>query len=138
MEARSPCSVFVYGTLQRGEERERCWPHAPLSIEAAEIRAALFDLGDYPAIIAGDDRVAGELWHFAADHIEATLRALDEIECFGQGGVDLYFRRLVTCRLPSGESTEAHTYFLASEADARKHQRVLADNNGVCRWHRFR
>lgn len=42
-------SVFVYGTLQRGEVREHCWPHAPVSIEWGTIRGQLRDLGEYPA-----------------------------------------------------------------------------------------
>ena len=130
-------SVFVYGTLQQAEERARCWPHAPLSITPGEVRAALYDLGDYPAIIDGDDRVAGELWHIAPQHIDATLHALDEIECCGQGGVDLYERRVVECVTSHGP-VSAFTYFLADQALARTYPRVLQHADGLCRWHRFR
>ena len=130
-------SVFVYGTLQQGEERAACWPHAPQSITPGEIRAALYDLGEYPAIIDGDDRVAGELWQIAPQHLDATLQALDAIECCGQDGVDLYVRRVVECRTAHGPIA-AFTYFLADEAIARTYPRVLPGADRLCRWHRFR
>ena len=95
--------MFVYGTLKRGEVRQRMWPHAPTEVREATLQAALFDLGPYPAITSGDDEVAGELWYVIAEHMEATLAALDEIEGYGQGGVDLYVRRVVTCRDAAGE-----------------------------------
>lgn len=130
-------SVFVYGTLQRGEERERCWPHSPRCVLTAEVTAALYDLGDYPAIVPGEDRVAGELWQLAIEHLPDTLRILDEIEWYGQGDDDLYFRQLTTCRTSSGETT-AYTYFLADTTKLRHTQRVLPGQDSICRWHRYR
>jgi gamma-glutamylcyclotransferase (GGCT)/AIG2-like uncharacterized protein YtfP len=53
--------VFVYGTLQRGGVRERCWPRKPIYVEVARVRGALYDLGPYPALVEGSDFVAGEL-----------------------------------------------------------------------------
>ena len=38
-------NVFVYGTLMRGELRERCWPHQPLCVIPACVRGLLYDLG---------------------------------------------------------------------------------------------
>ncbi len=137
MSAAVAMSIFVYGTLQQGEERERCWPHPPVQIIAAEITAALYDLGEYPAIIAGEDRIAGELWQIRPADWQATLQALDEIEGCGQGGVNLYVRETVICRTADG-SIAAFTYFLADEAFARAHPRVLPGSDGVCRWHRYR
>jgi gamma-glutamylcyclotransferase (GGCT)/AIG2-like uncharacterized protein YtfP len=46
--------VFVYGTLKRGEVRAACWPREPVKVEEATVRGALFDLGDYPALVPGD------------------------------------------------------------------------------------
>lgn len=137
MNASKVSSIFVYGTLQRGEERERCWPHPPQAIEPAEIRAALYDLGDYPAIIPGDNCIAGELWHLRPQDLAATLQALDEIECCGQGGVDLYVRQVVDCRTATGIA-QAYTYLLADEAIAKAALRVLPGEDGRCHWHRYR
>lgn len=126
--------IFVYGTLKRGEVREQMWPHAPAEVREATLQAALFDLGPYPAITDGNNQVAGELWHVTAEHMDATLAALDEIECYGQGGVDLYVRRVVTCRDAAGEEHSAWTYFYADEEALASRSRVAPDENGKCRW----
>lgn len=78
--------VFVYGTLKRGECREACWPRAALTIEPAWTRGSLIDLGPYPALLVGDDRVLGELWSFTADDIAAVFEALDRVEGTNQPG----------------------------------------------------
>lgn len=128
--------IFVYGTLQRGEERAHHWPHAPLSIVMAEIRAELWHLGTYPAIIAGNDRVVGELWQLRPNEMERTLAVLDEVECYGQEGVDLYVRRAVECLTQTGEKIAAYTYYLADEAAARSCQYIGPGKDGLCRWPR--
>lgn len=133
-----PTALFVYGTLQQGEERERFWPRRPLQILPASIIGALYDLGPYPALIPGEEVIGGELWILAPAAIEVTLAALDEVECYGQGGVDLYVRRVVQCRTEGDETRLAYTYFLADESLARRHTKVSAGDDGVCRWHRYR
>lgn len=133
-------TVFVYGTLQRGEVRERCWPHAPLKIEWGTLRGQLRDLGEYPALVAGEDLVLGELWHIAECDIGPTLLALDQIECFGQDDVDLYIRETVTCRTLSGEERQAFTYKYANPVEITLAPLVMPDQDGFCRWtgrHRF-
>ncbi|WP_231615716.1 gamma-glutamylcyclotransferase family protein [Novipirellula artificiosorum] len=90
-------SVFVYGTLMRGQCRQSLWPRVPASVDAGWVFGSLFDREDYPAMRSGPDRVLGECWTFAADDMKAVLRALDEIEaasdppCEG----DLYHRVLI-------------------------------------------
>ena len=54
----TPILVFVYGTLKRGEARARLWPRKPQAVEPATVRGTLYDLGDYPALVPGDDTVA--------------------------------------------------------------------------------
>ena len=138
MSVSDLCSVFVYGTLQTGEERAGCWPHAPLAIVPAEIDAEMYDLGDYPAILPGRDRVAGEIWQIDPADMPRTLTVLDEIEGYGQGEADLYLRDVVNCRTATGEMRAAYTYWLADSAFARRHARVRPDRDGLCRWHRYR
>src|SRR5262245_21694837 len=111
--------IFVYGTLRRGQCREHCWPQRPVRIEEATIRAALSDLGPYPAIGAGDDVVRVELWEIAEDQLEETLRVLDEVEGYSQDGNDLYVRRLVACHLRDGREVEVWTYYYGNEPKLR-------------------
>lgn len=127
--------VFVYGTLKRGQERERCWPRPPRRIEPAEIRGELYDLGPYPALVHGDDRVLGEAWFLEPADVEVTLKVLDEIECFGVEDVDLYVREIVECRtLADGLIHTAYVYFLADPTQARAHRRVVAGTHGFVEW----
>lgn len=130
-------TIFVYGTLKAGEERGRMWPRAPVRIRTAWIEAELYDLGPYPAILAGTDRVRGEAWEIAPEHLDITLRVLDEIECYGIADVDLYVRREVLCYCEDGEVVKAHTYFLADERTAHEQgRRMSAGPNGWCTWSR--
>ena len=131
--------IFVYGTLKRGEIREKRWPRRPLQILPAWTRGFLHDTGPYPAMVAGTDRVLGELWFVADEDLAETLRVLDRIECYGTGGVDLYVRVTVDCEtLPAkelpGEQHLAYTYLYAE--DISRHVRVRPSADGYCRWSR--
>ena len=127
-------SIFVYGTLKRGECRAKCWPHSPTEVVPASTFGTLFDLGRYPALLEGDDRVLGELWSFAADDIPDTLRVLDKIECYGQQEVDLYVRRVITCSTSSDKLVNAYCYFLADETAVTSSQRIAPSPTGFCEW----
>ncbi len=133
-------AVFVYGTLKHGEERARCWPRRPQSVEPATVFGRLFDLGPYPALLPplahDQDLVLGELWSFADSDLEATLRALDEVECFGVDDVDLYVRQVVACTTLAGPVIDAHCYFLADPREAERSRRVRPDSQGYCQWTR--
>jgi len=130
-------AVFVYGTLKRGQEREGCWPRKPLRVASAEMRGQLYDLGPYPALVPGTDRVLGELWFLAEADVAETLRVLDEVECYGIEDVDLYVRRVIECwTLDDGERHAAYVYFLADESHARKHSAVPTRADGFAEWTR--
>lgn len=126
--------IFVYGTLKRGQIRERCWPHSPVRIETATTLGRLFDVGPYPALLPGSRLVAGELWFVAAEHLEETLRVLDEIECYGNDDVDLYVRRIVPCVTESGRTERAYVYHFADEAELLRYPETPASADGLCRW----
>lgn len=127
--------IFVYGTLQRGECREGCWPHLPQRVEWAEIRGRLLDLGPYPALVSGDDRIRGELWTIAAEHLEETLGVLDRIEgCVGDAG-DEYVRDVIECETAAGKRL-AYVYRYADPGRIAAFPRVEADGAGACRWTR--
>ncbi len=87
-------SVFVYGTLKRGECRESLWPCIPVSIQVGWTRGMLFHRHDYPAMQAGEDRVRGEFWSFTDEQMPQVMRVLDQIEGTNQPGFDDLYRRV--------------------------------------------
>lgn len=128
-------TVFVYGTLKVGEERESCWPRPPLAVRAATTSGQLYDLGPYPAMLAGEDRVLGELWFLRPEDVDVTLRVLDEVECYGVEDVDLYVRQCIECRtLDDGSLHAAYAYFLADAAEAQRHPRLTPRPDGLVAW----
>jgi gamma-glutamylcyclotransferase (GGCT)/AIG2-like uncharacterized protein YtfP len=129
-----PTAVFVYGTLQRGQCREKCWPLPPRDVTPATTQGRLFDLGEYPALAVGKDVVGGECWRFAPEELDATLEALDEVEGYCDGPDDLYTRRIVRCRLSGGDVIDAWAYFLADVTQLATLRPLRADDDGVVRW----
>lgn len=128
--------IFVYGTLQRGEQREKAWPCQALGVEWATIRATLYDLGPYPAIVPGPHRILGELWSIAECDLPRTLSALDEIEGFAGRADDLYTRRVVESTTLRGEVRRAYAYFFANRLVLQSAVEVPADSNGLVHWRR--
>lgn len=124
---------FVYGTLQRGQCRENCWPRAPLRVLRAEVQGALYHLVSYPALVPGYDRVAGELWEINATDEALTCEALDVVEGFANEDDDLYRRERITCLTDEG-IREAWTYLYHKPLASGPHTRVLPDEDGLCRW----
>lgn len=124
--------VFAYGTLMRGQSRERRWPFAPREVRPATTRGTLYDLGPYPAMAEGDDWISGEVWSFEAHQMQETLRVLDGIEdVHGMPG-DLYLRLLVECVLEDGRRTRSHAYQYARPLD--ESNRVECGTDGLARW----
>ncbi|WP_182868852.1 gamma-glutamylcyclotransferase family protein [Rhodopirellula sp. JC639] len=106
-------SVFVYGTLKRGQCRESCWPVQPLRVTSGWVRGALYGREDYPALLPGEHHVAGELWTFDAATMPTVLSVLDEIEgTDGNSADDLYHRHWVQVHDDAGEViATAYSYF---------------------------
>ena len=130
--------IFVYGTLQRGEERSGQWPHPPVTVQRATMQGIIRDLGAYPALSEGEGTVLGELWTVELIHFRETLRVLDEIECCGQEDVDLYVRRIVSCTMENGEQQRAHAYYFADPQAIYDKPLVSPDEHGVSHWRRHR
>jgi gamma-glutamylcyclotransferase (GGCT)/AIG2-like uncharacterized protein YtfP len=106
--------VFFYGTLMSGFRRpgrSRIDPH--LRHEGRGwIRAALFDLGIYPAAVPAEDGcVFGEV-HEILD-ADAVLRELDAIEGFrpDEPETSLYTRVETPVTFEDGRATRAWVYF---------------------------
>ena len=107
--------MFFYGTLMSGFNRPgRQRVTSQLRFKGrGTIRAALFDLGIYPAAIPADDNslVWGEVYETAEP--QAVLAVLDEIEGYRPSEPDrsLYTRVLADVRLESGGVEKAWAYF---------------------------
>ena len=87
-------TLFVYGTLKRGERNHRLLAGQEFLGEAATMPLyRLYDLGPFPGLVLDMDdgrEIHGELW--AVD--EAALAALDDFE----GVPDLFIRADVAVR----------------------------------------
>ena len=106
--------VFFYGTLMSGFHRSgRTRIESDLMPEGRGwIRAALFDLGIYPAAVpASDGRVQGEV-HRMRD-VDSVLKTLDEVEGFHPGEPDasLYTRVETSVTFEDGRVDTAWAYF---------------------------
>jgi gamma-glutamylcyclotransferase (GGCT)/AIG2-like uncharacterized protein YtfP len=106
--------VFFYGTLMAGfDRRRRAGIDGKLTyVGRGSIRAALFDLGIYPAAVpAPDARVWGEVYRM--DDVPAVLAALDDIEGYRPDDPDrsLYARGEADVTLPDGTDACAWVYF---------------------------
>ncbi len=87
-------TVFVYGTLRKGESNDitRLTP-PPVLIGHASIAGRLYHLGRYPGIIlGGPHKVVGEIYQISA----ALELKLDEIEMLYPTATDEYFKRHIT------------------------------------------
>lgn len=107
--------VFFYGTLMspfNRPGRQRVTPKLTFRGRGT-IRAALFDLGIYPAAVPADDRsvVWGEIYETA--DAPSVLAALDEIEGYRPNEPErsLYTRVLTDVTLEDGRVEKAWTYF---------------------------
>ena len=106
--------TFFYGTLMSAFRRPgRAQLDGFLElIGRGSIRAALFDLGIYPAAVPdSDSSVWGELYRMA--DVDVVLTALDEIEGHRPGEPDtsLYTRSEMPVTLEDGRSMTAWVYF---------------------------
>lgn len=129
---------FVYGTLKRGECRERMWPHPPQNVQRAYVRGCLYDLGPYPAMIAGDDWVAGEIWTVAEKDVLRTIEVLDEIEDYHPAGDNNLYTRVQVPWFSNPEASSdpqpALTYHYARTQRLMSHQRIEPHDGGPVYW----
>ena len=106
--------VFFYGTLMAGfDRRRRAGIDTKLTYRGrGSIRAALFDLGIYPAAVpAPEGMVWGELYEMAEP--DRVLVALDDIEGYRPEDPDksLYSRAEADVTMPDGSVERAWVYF---------------------------
>jgi gamma-glutamylcyclotransferase (GGCT)/AIG2-like uncharacterized protein YtfP len=107
--------VFFYGTLMtpfNRPGRQRVDPQMAFT-GRGQIRAALFDLGIYPAAVPTEDGSAvwGEVYEMLDQ--AAVLETLDEIEGYRAAEPErsLYTRTLTEVTLSDGRTLQAWAYF---------------------------
>lgn len=122
--------VFFYGTLMtpfNRPGRQRVNPQMSFAGRGS-IRAALFDLGIYPAAVPTNDgsTVRGEVYEMLDPAL--VLAALDEIEGYRPAEPErsLYTRVLTAVALEDGESLQAWAYFY--NAPLGRAQRIESGN----------
>ena len=101
------------------------------------MRGSLYNLGEYPALVAGDDWVSGECWLIADEDLPITLQVLDEIECYAKQDDDLYERVVIDCYQTADINTPHHrvfTYYYLHPAHLRDTNRIRPNAAGVCAW----
>ena len=110
-----PDRVFFYGTLMspfNRPGRQRISPKLNFTGRGS-IKAALFDLGIYPAAVPTDDHsvVWGEVYE--TEDTASVLAALDEIEGYRPNEPDrsLYTRILIDVTFEDGRAVTAWAYF---------------------------
>ena len=109
-EAEKPDLVFVYGTLRPGlAAATRHLVDDLEQVGSATVRGLLFDLGNYPGMIAGDGVVYGDLLRLGSPN---RLSLLDEYEECG-GPRPLFWRQRILARQATGEIVSAWTYLYA-------------------------
>jgi gamma-glutamylcyclotransferase (GGCT)/AIG2-like uncharacterized protein YtfP len=108
-----PTALFVYGTLKRGQLNSPLLAPYARAVEPARTRGQLYDLGLYPALVAGEGTVHGELVRLDAADLAGVLTLLDRLEGYRPGApaTSMYLRRVIDARAASGASERAHAYF---------------------------
>lgn len=112
-------SFFFYGTLKRGQANAHLVAPFIMSVEDATIDGLLYDLGEFPALIAGPGRVRGELVTVRRHWHSKILEVLDRLEGFDEAdpGSSMYIRRTVVVDT-DGEQTSAYAYFYNTDHPA--------------------
>ena len=100
---------FVYGTLLNGMSRFDALLGADF-LGLAFARGDLYDLGDFPGMVAGNGRVYGELYEID----DGILSELDQIEGYFPGREDhcTYLRKEIDVfSMKNGQPVKTYAYF---------------------------
>lgn len=105
-------SIFVYGTLKRGQINDHLLASYALTIREATIDGLLYDVGEFPALIDGHGKVHGEVVAVEPALLSHVLAVLDRLEDFVQNEPEssMYLRRVVHAETAS-QSVNAYAYF---------------------------
>ncbi len=124
--------VFVYGSLRSGMfNYEKLLNGKVKGVDKGTICGELFHIENkgYPAVICGDEEVAGELMEFK--DFEKTLVELDELENFKElDNNSEYLREIVEVSLENGTKEKAYFYKYNTKSILNRKDKLLKVNSG--------
>src|SRR6185312_7394342 len=97
-------AFFVYGTLKRGQANYPLIAPYARAVEPAVTRGLLFDHGPFPALVAGEGRVRGELVTLDPADLAVALPLIDRLEDFrpDDPAGSMYRRQVVEVETAAG------------------------------------
>ena len=120
--------LFVYGSLKFGEiNHDRIFGSFDIKITPAWTYGELYDLGYFPAMTEGENKVYGELIEFDNPEI---LQRVDYLEGFrGDNHPHNYYERRMVDVFVGGNKVKAWVYVLSDEQVKRYDGNII--NNGI-------
>jgi len=106
-------TLFVYGTLKEGEINHGLIEPYARSIRRGWIPGRLYDVGVFPALAEGEDRVQGEIVRLDPTDLVRVLAVIDRLEgCVPDDDMgSLYTRRVVQVTDVDGTLQPAYAYY---------------------------
>ena len=106
-------AFFVYGTLKRGQSNYPLIAPYVRAVEPAATCGLLFDHGPFPALVAGEGDVLGELVTIDPAGLDEALAIVDRLEDFrpDDPAGSMYLRRVVAVETHGGVRARAYCYF---------------------------
>jgi len=119
--------LFVYGSLKFGENNhDRIFGGFDIKITPAFTLGKLYDLGWYPAMTEGKEKVYGELFEFDNPEI---LKRVDYLEGFrGVNHPHNYYERCMVDVFVDDKSVKAWVYSMGEER-VKNNNGVVVENN---------
>jgi len=119
--------LFVYGTLLPGHGNYPLIESHVQNAQAATIEGILVDLGDFPALVAGNGIVNGIVLEVG----QVALHIADRIEGYAPGREGcLYLREEVQVRLDDGTQIAGWAYRYACPGDIADRTRLVVSRDG--------
>lgn len=108
-----PHAFFVYGTLKRGQSNYYLIADAVRDAAIATIGGRLYDVGPFPALVDGGERVYGEVLTIDLEAFPRLLAILDDLEGYDPADPDgsMYVRRIVTATGADMRELVAYAYY---------------------------
>lgn len=109
--------IFVYGTLKRGLINNYIIKNQKyIGVGTTSPDWQMYNLGNYPGVISGNERIAGELW--LVD--DATFKHCDWLE----GHPDFYERFLIPVVSDSEDDKEVEAWMYVYKGNVDNYQQI--------------
>ena len=123
-------TLFTYGTLKRGfQNHHRIFSDYDRKITPAWTYGKLYDLGYFPALTDGNNKVYGELIEFDNPAILKRVDYLEGFRCVNHPH-NYYERRMVDVFMGS-DTVNAWMYFLSEEQVKRYGGKIIVSGKWI-------